>query len=173
MVNCSNGLLDAAALESGTLQLNRAYLDLADCVSDVVESNRVLAKHKKQQLVFSTQEGCMAEVDGVRIKQAVDNLVSNAIKFSPLGESISVTLECKGDKARIEVADRGPGLTEADQERLFRRFERLSARPTGGESSTGLGLANARQLVELHGGTMGVESNNQESRFWITLPTQA
>ena len=169
-----DGLLDAAALESSTLQLNRVHLDLADCISDVVESNRRLAKYKNQQLVFSVRERCLAKVDGVRIKQAVDNLVSNAIKFSPMGESISVTLECEGDKARIEVADRGPGLTEADKERLFRRFERLSARPTGGESSTGIGLANARQLVELHGGTIGVESKGpgQGSRFWITLPIQ-
>ena len=115
----------------------------------------------------------MAEADGIRVKQAVDNLVSNAIKFSPQGESIRVSLEREDDKARVEVADHGPGLTEADKERLFRRFTRLSARPTGGEPSTGLGLANARQLVELHGGTIGAESDGpgQGSRFWITLPT--
>jgi len=172
MLGIIDGLLDTAALEKGTLKLNRAHVDLADCVGEVIERNRPQAERKNQQLRFSAQEGCIVEVDSGRIKQAVDNLVSNAIKFSPKGESISVTLACEGEHARIEVADGGPGLTAADKARLFRRFERLSAHPTGGEPSTGLGLANARQLVELHGGTIGAESDGpgQGSRFWITLP---
>jgi len=172
MLGIVEGLLDAAAMEEGSLQLNKAHLDLAGCVAEVVERNRPLAERKNQQLHFSAQEGCLAEVDGGRIKQAVDNLVSNAIKFSPRGESIAVALDCKGNHARIEVTDRGPGLTEDDKQRLFSRFARLSARPTGGEPSTGLGLANARQLVELHGGEIGAESDGpgQGSRFWIKLP---
>ena len=174
MLGIIEGLLDTAAMEEGTLKLYRVHLDLADCVGEVIERNHPQAERKKQQLRFSAQEGCIAEVDGGRIKQAVDNLVSNAIKFSPHGASIRVTLACESDKARIEVADGGPGLTEADKERLFRRFERLSARPTGGESSTGLGLANARQLVELHGGALGAESDGSGcgSRFWIELPME-
>ena len=173
MLGIIAGLLDTAAMEEGTLKLHRTHLDLADCVGEMIERNRPQAERKKQQLHFSAQEGCIAEVDGGRIKQAVDNLVSNAIKFSPRGETISVTLGCEGNHARIEVTDRGPGLTETDKVRLFRRFARLSARPTGGEPSSGLGLANARQLVELHGGTIGAESegSGRGSRFWIKLPT--
>lgn len=172
MLGIIEGLLDTAAMEAGTLKLNRAYLDLADCVGDVVDRNRLLAEHKNQLLLFSAHDGCVANVDGDRIKQAVDNLVSNAIKFSPRGESISVLLDCEADHARIDVTDHGPGLTPDDKKRLFGRFERLSARPTGGEPSTGLGLANARQLVELHGGKIGAESDGPGtgSRFWIRLP---
>jgi len=172
MLGMIEGLLDAAALESGTLKLNRTVTDLGDCVREVVERNRLQAEHKNQRLLFSTREAYPAEVDRGRIKQAVDNLVSNAIKFSPRGEPIVVTVRREGDKIRIEVVDRGPGLTEADKKRLFGRFERLSARPTGGEASTGLGLANARQLVKLHGGEIGAESgdSSQGSRFWIELP---
>lgn len=173
MLGIIGGLLDAAAMEEGTLQLNRTHLDLADCVGDVVERNRALAKHKNQQLFYSTRVGCLANVDCGRIKQAMDNLVSNAIKFSPRGESITVTLDCDGDHARIEVSDHGPGLTDEDKAQLFSRYAHLSARPTAGEPSTGLGLANARQLVELHGGEIGAASDGpgQGSRFWIKLPT--
>jgi len=175
MLGIIEGLLDTAAMEDGSFKLHRAHLDLADCVNEVVERNRLLAERKSQKLVFSASDGCVADVDGARIKQVVDNLVSNAIKFSPFGEPIAVTLQCEGSRARIEVVDRGPGLTEADKKGLFHRFKRLSARPTGGEPSTGLGLANARQLVEFHGGKIGAESDGsgQGSRFWVELSLEA
>lgn len=166
------GLLDAAALENETFRLNRAPVDLVECLHSVVERNRPLAERKKQHLELTAPAACIAEVDAGRIKQATDNLVSNAIKFSPFGVPIVVILRCMERKVRIEVADQGPGLTSGDKERLFGRFQRLTARPTGGESSVGLGLANARKLVELHGGMIGAESEGQGlgSRFWIELP---
>lgn len=175
MLDIIEALLDAAAMEDGSFKLHRVPFVMADCVNEVVERNRLLAERKSQQLVFSASDECVARVDGARIKQVVDNLVSNAIKFSPYGESIAVTLQCKDNRARIEVVDHGPGLTEADKKGLFHRFKRLSARPTGGEPSAGLGLANARQLVEFHGGKIGAESDGsgQGSRFWVELPLEA
>ena len=172
MLGIIDGLLDTAAMEEGTLKLNRQHHDLAACVAEVIERNLPLAQRKSQELHFSPRESCVVEIDAGRIKQAVDNLISNAIKFSPQGESIEVSLVCDGTQAQIDVVDHGPGLDEADKAHLFQRFARLSARPTGGESSTGLGLANARQLVELHGGELGGESSGlgQGSRFWIKLP---
>jgi len=174
MLGIIEALLDATALEDGSLKLNCKQLDLAACVREVVERNRPLAKRKKQELLFSPCDVYLAEIDRGRIKQAVDNLVSNAIKFSPKGASTSVSVHCVGGHARIEVTDQGAGLTEEDMKKLFGQFQRLSARPTDGEPSTGLGLANARRLVELHGGKIGAESNGpgQGSRFWIEIPAQ-
>ena len=166
------GLLDAAAMEDSSFTLHRKPLKLAECVGEMVERNRLLAEHKNQQIRFLATTDCVLELDQGRIKQAVDNLISNAIKFSPWGESITVTVQQVDDQARIEVTDRGPGLTDSDKERVFGRFQRLSARPTGGEPSVGLGLANAQRLVELHGGKIGAESEGpgQGSLFWIELP---
>ena len=175
MLGIIDGLLDAAAMEAGKIDLNWAYFDLTDCVNEIIERNRFLAERKGQRLEFSGTDGCVVEVDGTRVKQVIDNLVSNAIKFSPKGEPILVSLQCERGHARIEVRDRGPGLTDADKRGLFGRFQRLSARPTGGESSTGIGLANARQLVELHGGKIGGESDGpgRGSVFWVELPIGA
>ena len=169
-----DGLLDAAELESGALKINVVEADLAELISGVMERNRPEVERKKQRLQVSASEPCVGVFDYGRIRQAVDNLVSNAIKFSPFGKTIFVTVRPMDHVMRVEVADEGPGLTAEDKKLLFERFRRLSARPTGGESSSGLGLSNARQLVELHGGRIGAESpvpgTGQGSLFWIELP---
>ena len=171
MVEIIDSLLDISALESGTLKIHPTYGDLAEVVAEVVERNRVQAIRKQQNLILSAPEPCLGEFDRGRIRQSVDNLVSNALKFSPPGKCIRVSVRSVDDELRVEVEDEGPGLTASDQKRLFQRFQRLSAQPTAGESSTGLGLANARHLVELHGGRIGAESlgPGQGSRFWIEL----
>jgi len=98
-------------------------------------------------------------------------LISNAVKFSPPGGSVTVRATADEDDWRIEIKDTGPGLTPHDRERLFQDFARLSAQPTGGEKSTGLGLAITRRIVEAHGGQIGVNSNAGEGAvFWFTLP---
>lgn len=165
-------LIDTVALDTGGLKLRRDPVDVTACAADVVERNRRLAEHKKQKLDFTGDTPAIANVDAARLKQALDNLVSNAIKFSPPERPISVDVRPGERTVRIVVADEGPGLTEEDQSRLFGRFQRLSAQPTGGEKSTGLGLANSRRLVELNGGRIGAESDGPGlgSRFWIELP---
>ena len=172
MVEIIDSMLDMAALEKGKIQLRPVEADLVEVVAEVLERNRPHAQRKQIALSLSAPEPCLARFDPGRIRQAVDNLVSNAIKFSPSGKKVSVTVKPSGAWWRVEVVDEGPGLTPEDQARLFQRYMRLSARPTGGESSIGLGLANARHLVELHGGHVGAESAGpgQGSRFWIELP---
>lgn len=174
MLGIIEGVLEAVVLEEGTLILHRQPTDLGLCVGEVVERNRRLSDRKQQEILFSSCEMHWCEIDGARIKQAVDNLIGNAIKFSPRGETITVTIHSEGSNARIEVTDHGPGLTEDDKKGVFGQFQRLSARPTGGETSTGLGLSNARRLVELNGGQIGAESAGpgQGSRFWIELPEE-
>lgn len=171
MMGMIEELIDAAALADGSLRLHSAPCDLARCVAEVVERNRPLAQAKSQEIRFQPPPSLPAVIDGARMKQAVDNLVSNAIKFSPVGKPISVAAFRRGGSARIEVTDNGPGLTEADKRALFQRYQRLTARPTAGEPSIGLGLFNARRLVERNGGTIGAESEGPGlgSCFWIEL----
>ena len=112
--------------------------------------------------------------DPHRLRQVIDNLISNAIKFSPPGSTVQVSAQRMPSGWRINVQDEGPGVTPSDRERLFQDFARLSARPTGGEKSTGLGLAITRRVVEAHNGQIGVDSEpGHGANFWFTLPDQA
>jgi signal transduction histidine kinase len=100
----------------------------------------------------------------------LDNIVSNAVKYSPFDQPIHVSLEQDNNKVRFLVRDEGPGLTRDDKKRLFGRFQRLSAQPTGGELSNGLGLSIVKQIVDLHGGTVSAKSKlGQGTTFIIEL----
>ncbi len=171
-------LLESARIESGKLVLKRVPVDVRVIAEQVVASFAKEAEDKQQSLELDAVEPgeCMVVAEEARLEQVLSNLVSNAIKFSPRQGSIRVNIapSAAGNSrpvARIEVADEGPGLNEEDKARLFRRFQRLSARPTAGEPSTGLGLSIAKQLVELHGGRIWAESETaQGSKFFVELP---
>jgi signal transduction histidine kinase len=107
-----------------------------------------------------------------RLREAVDNLVSNAVKYSPIGGRIDVSARREDGAARIRVVDEGPGFLPEDAARLFGRFQRLSAKPTGGESSTGLGLSITKRIIDLHNGRIFVESAgpNGGAHFNVVLP---
>jgi signal transduction histidine kinase len=110
--------------------------------------------------------------DGDRIREAIDNLVSNAVKYSPLGGAIDLLVTQADGGIMVQVKDQGAGLSPEDISRLFGRFQRLSAKPTAGETSTGLGLSIVKRIVDLHGGRMAVESTGpgQGATFKMTLP---
>lgn len=110
--------------------------------------------------------------DSDRVREAIDNLVSNAIKYSPVGGNISLQVDGDADTTVIRVTDQGAGLSPEDLSRLFGRFQRLSAKPTAGESSTGLGLSIVKKIIDMHGGNVGAQSPGpgQGSTFTITLP---
>jgi signal transduction histidine kinase len=151
----------------------RAYEpDFGLLVEEVAESNRKLAAAKDQELVVAVETGLKVKADTERLREAVDNLVSNAVKYSPLGGHIEVNAGREGGEAVVRVTDQGPGLSPEDTDRLFGRFQRLSAKPTGGESSTGLGLSIAKRIVDLHKGRIFVESPNGRggATFAIALP---
>ncbi|HEY3401585.1 MAG TPA: hybrid sensor histidine kinase/response regulator [Geothrix sp.] len=164
MVHIINGLLDATVQEGGEVTPCFELSDLGTLVRCVVHENELYAVSKDIRLHYrETLAGpCRSVLDRLRLTQALDNLVNNAIKYSPCGREVWVELTLQDgaapDLARIEVRDQGPGFTEEDLEQAFAPFQRLSARPTGGEYSTGLGLSIVKQMVELHGGQVWIES---------------
>jgi signal transduction histidine kinase len=165
-------LLESSVIEEGRLSLQLRRLDLADLARQVAEMNQQRARHKAQALLVDCEPGCIAEVDPDRMWQILDNIVINAIKFSPRQKRIWIGVARHDQCIRCSVRDEGPGLTQDDQRRLFRRLERLSAAPTGGEETTGLGLSIVKQLVDLHGGRVWAESAGPEqgSTFIVELP---
>ena len=110
--------------------------------------------------------------DADRLVEVIENLVGNAIKYSPLSSKIVVTARRDDGRAVVEVKDAGPGLSEDDKRRMFGRFQRLSATPTGGEPATGLGLSIAKQLAELMGGELSADSAGpgRGASFTLSMP---
>lgn len=173
------GMVDAliadAMSDALDIAIRRQPLDLGALVDRVVEANRPLAERKEQSIAV-VNPGALATVgDPDRLQEAVDNVVSNAIKYSPAGSAITVGVEARGDRHAVAIRDAGPGLSPEDIARLFGRFQRLSAKPTAGESSTGLGLSIAKRIVDLHGGSIEAESAGpgEGATFTIVLPAGA
>lgn len=165
----------SVALENGKIELNRENDDLVKVVDSVVAINKASADLKKQRLVMEAPETLIGYFDSLRIRTAVDNYVSNAIKYSSRQRTITVHLsEFKKDDERwalLKVRDEGPGLTEDDFTKVFEKFSTLSARPTGGESSTGMGLSIVKRTIESHGGSVSVENNpDRGATFSFTIP---
>ncbi len=161
MSHLIDDVLTSAASESGQVSITPVPTDLATITRAVVEHSLAVAARKGQHLAFHAPTGAgdfRVMGDELRLGEVVTNLVSNALKYSPPGGDISVHLDRDADWVYFFVRDSGPGLSAEDQEKLFQPFQRLSAQPTGGESSSGLGLYIVRQYVELHGGLMSVES---------------
>ena len=132
-----------------------------------------VAQRKNIRLHATYSEIPQVQFDEKRINQVVDNLISNAIKFSPLGTDIYISMGQEGDMAKVSVRDQGPGISVEDQARLFGEFQKLSARPTGDESSTGLGLSIVKKIIEEHKGSILVESKAGEgSTFIFKLPLE-
>jgi two-component sensor histidine kinase len=164
-----------AMMDAHNIAIRRAQVDLVTMLGEIVNANRALAEKKKQTLQLIAPAHLMWSCDPDRLREAVDNLISNAIKYSPIGGHIELTMSPAHEHIVIRVADEGAGLSEEDVSRLFGRFQRLSARPTGGESSTGLGLSIVKRIVELHGGRVDAQSPGpgRGTTFTIRLPAAA
>lgn len=177
MIQIINSLLDAAVQELGEISPSLEMTNLGDLVHGVVHENEAYAESKDIRLIYveTFAAECWGMLDQLRISQAMDNLVNNAIKYSPWGSTIRVELGLRivdgQDRVHIEVRDQGPGLSTEDMARAFGPFQRLSAQPTGGEYSTGLGLSIVKQMVELHGGWVWIESlPGQGATFLVEIP---
>ena len=167
-------LIADAMSDALDIQIRKEPIDLGALVAEVAGANRTLADRKEQTIKVGKAPEVSLLGDHDRLAEAIDNLISNAIKYSPKGAAIDVAVARRRGQASIRVKDKGPGLSREDMSRLFGRFQRLSARPTGGETSTGLGLSIAKRIVELHGGTIEAASEGQGKGavFEILLPTE-
>ena len=172
MLRLIDDLLSTAALEDGSLELRRKLVDMGSLAEAALEDLRPRAERKRQTLTLSAEKDCLVDADEERLRQVMDNLVGNAIKYSPPAASVHVALRGVDGVVRFEVRDEGPGIAAGERPRLFARFQRLSARPTGGESSLGLGLSIVKRLVELHGGRVWAEDDRADagSTFVVELP---
>jgi len=165
-------LISDAMADAFDISIRREPVDIAGLVSEVADANQPLAANKQQTITVSAPPNFVTMCDADRMREAIDNLVSNAIKYSPIGGKIALLVTHEGDRTVIRIADEGAGLLPEDLGRLFGRFQRLSAKPTAGESSTGLGLSIVKRIIDMHGGEVTAESGGpgQGSTFTVTLP---
>ncbi|WP_306591919.1 ATP-binding protein [Geothrix sp. 21YS21S-4] len=164
--------LDISALDSGRIRNEPGHLSIPALLEGLLQRHGPAAEAKSIALrVTADPQGGRVFADAKFVTAILDNLLSNAIKFSPLRTAVDICVEDGEETVRIAVQDQGPGLTEADQKRAFGRFVRLSARPTGGEKSVGLGLSIAKQMAELCKGSIRVESEpGKGATFLVELP---
>ncbi|MGE3724510.1 MAG: response regulator [Candidatus Sericytochromatia bacterium] len=165
-------LLDLNKLEQGELTPELQRFDLLPLAQEVWAEYQEKAQAKAQQLKRVWEmESAWIIADPLRVRQVLENLLSNALKFSPSQSEIELQVLQVGEAVCLQVRDQGPGLSESDQAQLFEKFMRLSAKPTGGEHSSGLGLSISKKLVEAMSGTIGCESQlGQGACFFVSFP---
>jgi len=166
-----NDLLDFSSVKSQTIQLNTKPVDLHTLTDIIVTLLKPLADQKNLTLVNAVPKDLPAvNADEDRLQQILFNLVGNGIKFTSQG-SVTIAAEPDGEFTRIEITDTGPGIPEAEQDTIFKSFQRGRAAKSSAIPGTGLGLSLASRLIKLHGGTIGV-TNNQGAgaTFHFTLP---
>jgi signal transduction histidine kinase/CHASE3 domain sensor protein len=164
-------LLFLARVDAGRLSLEAEEVDLGALAADCVEAARPMAEEREVELTMTREAVPPLNVDRARLAQLLDNLVSNALKFTPAGGSANVDVRGQNGRALISVSDTGMGIAEADIERLFDRFYRTSNAARRAIPGTGLGLAIARAIAEAHGGDITVRSVEGEgTTFEVALP---
>jgi signal transduction histidine kinase len=168
-----NSLIRDAMADAHDITIRPETIDMVALVKDIVEASQPLAGRKDQAIEVAAPQTLHCVCDPDRMREAIDNLLSNAIKYSPPGSRIEVGIAEEDGRTVIRVADQGPGLAPEDMARLFERFQRLSARPTAGEPSTGLGLSIVKRIVDLHNGVVSVqETGPTGSTFTIAIPSK-
>jgi signal transduction histidine kinase/DNA-binding NarL/FixJ family response regulator len=167
-----DSLISDAMADALDITIRREPVDLVALLRDLVDANQPLAARKDQTITFRAPAKIDCLCDQDRIREAIDNVLSNAIKYSPIGGRIEVAIEFGDQSAVIRISDEGPGFSPEDMVRLFGRFQRLSAKPTGGETSTGLGLSIVKRIVDLHGGTVVAETTGPSgTTFKMAIPS--
>lgn len=172
MVRIIDELLQVGSMESGKIHLLLIKVNVSFLVSNVVSMNQPLAERKDQMIHFSYEKDLYVNADEGKLTEIIDNLINNAIKYSAPGKHIFIRVKELAGMVLIEVEDQGLGLTQEDKGKLYQRFTRLSAQPTAGENSTGLGLSIVKVLVEAHDGTIRAESEGKDKgcKFIVELP---
>jgi signal transduction histidine kinase len=166
-----NDLLDISVIDSGEMNLSMASGNLVVLISEIIRLDQITADRKAISINFEHFD--VPEIltfDTRKMRQVIDNLISNAIKFSPHNSAIMVTAKGNDGKIEFQVKDEGPGIPENEREELFKTFGKTSVQPTGGETSTGLGLAICHRIVIAHGGNILVQCPPEGgSEFIVSL----
>jgi signal transduction histidine kinase len=167
-----NDLLFTAQARSGHLDIQRTPTDVVELARQAVESAQTNADRKDLQLSLTApSESIVVDADALRMGQAIDNLISNAIKFTPESGNVDVTLAQGNDKMTLTVADTGMGMTSSDIDHLFERFFRTDSAQAEQIQGTGLGLPIVQAIVEAHDGTISVTSEpHVGSSFVVSMP---
>ena len=172
MFTMLNELLDVTSIELGQISLTLEAINLSQLLKTQVSDYTYIA-HKKNIILSErlSSETLTCNCDAVKISQVVSNFIDNAIKYSEPGITIEVIGEQRGSKIWVGVRDEGPEIKPDEISYLFKNFGKTSSRPTGGEKSTGLGLAICKKIIEAHQGEIGVETNpHRGATFWFSLP---
>jgi signal transduction histidine kinase len=172
LISLVNDLLDVSRIESGRVTLQIVPIDLTKAISETIEIFEPQAKAKGLSLTSTLTEPVQVKADDTKLREILNNLVSNAIKYTPTG-SVAVTVSTRDQMVRVSVTDTGAGITGEDQQKLFQKFSRVNSSYKGlaAIEGTGLGLYISKQFVEMMGGTIGLDSaEGKGSTFWIELP---
>ncbi len=172
LVRLINDILDVEKIQSGRLDFEIQQLDLSRVIKDAIAANDGFAlEHDSQIVLASEPEPVLVYADSDRLAQVFANLISNAVKFSPAGEAVAIRTQVTADRVRVDVRDRGPGVPEKFEKRLFERFAQADASDSRPTSGTGLGLSISKAIVERMSGTIGYEpAEGGGSRFYFELP---
>lgn len=169
-----NELLDVTSIDLGQISLVLEAIDLRELIDTQLTGYAHLAR--KKNITFKKQlpaEALLCQCDALRVAQVISNFIDNAIKYSEPDSAIEVVAERQGSAIWVGVADYGPGIKPDEVDQLFKNFGKASSRPTGGEKSTGLGLAICKKIIEAHHGEIGVKTGSpQGAVFWFSLPAQ-
>ena len=165
-------LLDLARIESGRLKLDCTLVKLEELAAWTVETFNLSAAEQSLRISLAVQGTCpRVWADRDRLLQVYTNIVGNALKFTPRGGEISIIVKSEGQWVYSAIRDTGPGIPPEEQKQIFGRFHQVAREPTGKTVGIGLGLAICKELIELHGGSIGVESTlGQGSTFYFRLP---
>lgn len=170
MLELINDLLDANAIEEGRYASQVEPHDLRVLLAASMQHNQTASERKQIALDLVEGGACWAQADRKAALQVLDNLISNALKYSPPGSRVTLTLRGDDEWVGVAIRDEGPGITAEDQLKLFQKHTKLSARPTGGESSVGLGLSIVKRLAEAMGGNVTCRSAPGEgATFFLRL----
>ncbi|NWJ50575.1 MAG: PAS domain-containing sensor histidine kinase [Bacteroidetes bacterium] len=169
-----NDLLTISKIEAGKLDLKREKVNYVAFLKGILKVNQFFARNKQMTLYLHVDEKIpQIDIDKDKIGQVVDNLISNAIKYSFQGTNINIVVEFKNNQVITHIIDQGQGIPQNELPLIFQEFQKTSVRSTGGESSTGLGLAIAKKIVERHGGKISVHSEvGKGSDFFFSIPAE-
>ena len=167
-----NNLLNVSRIERGQMHIALSKVDIGRLLTQIVREQQVTVKLKGQKLIFEPVSSAVyVPADRSALSEVINNLTSNASRYTPLGSTITVGLHVDGQTVRVEVTDNGVGIPAAAQDRLFTKFYRVERSMTSGNRGTGLGLYISKRIVQLHHGEIGVISKVGEgSTFYFTLP---